>query len=101
MDETKKIIEGLTQSLADMTFRAIELERARFAENKRADEWFKLYKDRDDKLKEAHSQLANEIREHAKTKASLEEALEAAAKLSDEIETLKKEQRENGKSKPQ
>lgn len=93
MDETKKIIESLAQAVADMTHRAIELERARAMENKRADDWFKLYQDRDDKLKEAHTQLANEIRDHAKTKAALEEALEAASKLSDEIESLKKAQK--------
>lgn len=97
-EEIKKIIEGLTQSMTDMTYSAIELERARAAEKKRADDWFNLYKDRDDKLKEAHTQLASEIREHAKTKAALEEALEAATKLSDEVVKLKKEQRENGKS---
>lgn len=100
MDETKKIIESLAQAVADMTHRAIEAERARAVEASRANEWFKQYKDRDDKLKEAHSQLASEIREHAKTKAELEEALEAATKLSDEVEKLKKEQKENGKSKP-
>ena len=92
MEGTKKIIESLAQAVADMTHRAIELERERAMESKRADDWFKLYQDRDAKLKEAHTQLANEIRDHAKTKAALEEALEAASKLSDEIENLKKEQ---------
>ena len=87
-EEIKKIIEGLTQSMTDMTYAAIELERARATEKKRADEWYKLYKDRDDKMKEAHTKLADEIREHAKTKAALDEALEAAARLSDEVETL-------------
>lgn len=92
-EEIKKIIEGLTQTMKDMTYTAIELERARVTEKKRSDDWFRLYKDRDDKLKEAHSQLADEIREHAKTKAALEEALEAASKLSDEIEKLKEAQK--------
>lgn len=88
MEEVKGIIEKLAQSMADMTLCAIETERQRAAEKKNADDWYKLYKDRDDKLKEAHSKLADEIREHAKTKAALDEALEAASKLSDEVEAL-------------
>lgn len=93
MVETKNIIEKLAQSMADMTVCAIELERKKAAAEKSADEWYRIYTDRDSKLKDVQAMLAAEIKGHEKTKMELEQALEAAAKLSDEVESLRAPQK--------
>ena len=83
-------IEILSYALASMTERALEAERERDTAKKRADEWYKSWKSKDEENKEMQAMLAAEIKEHGKTKAELEEAVRAVNVLNDELERTRK-----------
>lgn len=72
----------LTETLAEMTDRAVQAERMLEAAQKDAETWYKCYTGMAEKVKEAEAKLTAEIEEHAKTKDALREALDLAAERS-------------------
>lgn len=83
-------IKVLTDALATMTVRATFAERERDEASARSLEWYKKWEERDKEAKEVSIALADEIREHKKTKEELEEAYRAVNVLNKKVSALEK-----------
>lgn len=83
-------IEELTDTLAEMTERAMVAENAKEAAEARALDWYKKWEQKDKDYKELQGILNAEIQEHQKTKGVLEEAVRAVEALEKELASIKK-----------
>lgn len=91
-NNTRTPIELLTDMLAAMTERAVAAEKERDEVKARSLDWYKSWERVDKAHKETQAALAEEIREHQKTKAELEEAIHAVDVLNDELVRITKKE---------
>lgn len=75
-ERTKSPIELVTELLATMAARAVEVENQLESARKSSDEWYQNWQRKDAQLKEAEAKLAAEIEEHQNTQQALREALD-------------------------
>lgn len=84
-------IEELTDTLAEMTERAMFAEKAKEAAEARALDWYQKWSKADKDYKEMQGILNTEIQEHQKTKGELEQAVRAVEALEKELASIKKQ----------
>lgn len=86
MNENKTPLQVLTDTLAAMTERAMNAEKERDKLKARSLDWYKSWERVDKAHKETQAALAEEIREHQKTKAELDDMSNALNVLLNEYE---------------